>query len=286
MRQRATAPSWSRALSRVSPNVSRESTDEDQGTATDTYVQRYRRGFHRCQPAVVAGNGGLRSRRATASGRRARVGQAPTGPPCAVPADLLTGPVLTHDPAYHGRLIDGALGRGRCAAVTALTAPRSVGQTPTQARSATPAPAACAQGWAAVSSYDYTITDPTGAVTHTPRLAGHVLPGDTIRASFTVKPRLAKCATVRVSLATYAALSLAHDAHALSQQALYQSAPGLFGAGAHNLALRVDVPARPLAASADTPSPVRPRIAGGLVRRPLVFHDRARLLMRAVRPLD
>ncbi len=143
------------------------------------------------------------------------------------------------------------------------------------------APAACAQGWAAVSSYDYTITDPTGAVTRTPRLAGHVLPGDTIRASFTIKPRPTGCATVRVSLATYAAPSLAHDAHALSQQVLYQSATGLFGAGAHNLALRVDVPARPLAVSADTPSPVRPRIAGGLVDRPLVVHDRARLLMRA-----
>jgi len=215
---------------------------------------------------------------------RVRVQWAPAGPPCAVQADLLTGPVLTHDPAYHGRLIDGALGRGRCAAVAALTTPRRMGQAHMTARPS--APAACAQGWAAVSSYDYTITDPTGAVTRTPRLAGHVLPGDTIRASFTIKPRPTGCATVRVSLATYAAPSLTHDAHALSQQALYQSATGLFGAGAHNLALQVDVPARPLAVSADTPSPVRPRIAGGLVRRPLVVHDRARLLMRAVQPLD
>ncbi len=62
---------------------------------------------------------------------------------------------------------------------------------------------------------------------------------------------------VRVSLASYAAPSLAHDARALSQQALYQAATGLFGAGAHDLALRVDVPARPLA----DPTRVRPRIA-------------------------
>jgi len=201
-----------------------------------------------------------------------RVQWMPAGPPCSVQVDLLTGPVLTRNPAYHGRLIDGALGRGHCAAVAPLAAPRSAGQARTQARSAAPSPSACTQGWAAVSSYDYTITDPTGAVMRTPRLAGHVLPGDTIQASFTIKPRPARCATVRVSLASYAAPSLANDARALSQQALYQSATGLFGAGAHNLALRVDVPARRLA----IPSPVRPHIAGVRVRGTLVFHHRAR----------
>jgi len=185
-----------------------------------------------------------------------RVQWTPAGPPCSVQVDFLTGPVLTHDPAYHGRLIDGALGRGRCAAVAALIAPHSAGQARTQARSAAPSPS-CAQGWAAVSSYDYMITDPSGAVTRTPRLAGRVLPGDRIQASFTIKPRPVGCAMVRVSLASYAAPSLAHDARALSQQALYQSATGLFGAGAHDLALRVDVPARPLA----VPAHVRPRIA-------------------------
>jgi uncharacterized repeat protein (TIGR01451 family) len=206
-----------------------------------------------------------------------RVQWTPAGPPCSVQADLLTGPVLTHAPAYHGRLIDGALGRGRCAAVAALAAPRSAGQARTQARSAAPSPSACTQGWAAVSSYDYTITGPTGAVMRTPRLAGHVLPGDTIQASFTIKPRPARCATVRVSLASYAAPSLANNARALSQQALYQSATRLFGAGAHNLALRVDVPARPLA----VPSSVRPRIAGVRVRGTRVFHHRARRSVHA-----
>jgi len=206
-----------------------------------------------------------------------RVQWTPAGPPCSVQADLLTGPVLTHAPAYHGRLIDGALGRGRCAAVAALAAPRSAGQARTQARSAAPSPSACTQGWAAVSSYDYTITGPTGAVMRTPRLAGHVLPGDTIQASFTIKPRPARCATVRVSLASYAAPSLANNARALSQQALYQSATGLFGAGAHNLALRVDVPARPLA----VPSSVRPHIAGVRVRGTRVFHHRARRSVHA-----
>ena len=89
-----------------------------------------------------------------------RVQWTPAGPPCSVQVDLLTGPVLTHDPAYHGRLIDGALGRGRCTAVAALIAPHSAGQARTQARSAAPSPS-CAQGWAAVSSYDYMITDPS-----------------------------------------------------------------------------------------------------------------------------
>ena len=206
-----------------------------------------------------------------------RVQWTPAGSPCSVQADLLTGPVLTHAPAYHGRLIDGALGRGRCAAVAALAAPRSAGQARTQARSAAPSPSACTQGWAAVSSYDYTITGPTGAVMRTPRLAGHVLPGDTIQASFTIKPRPARCATVRVSLASYAAPSLANNARALSQQVLYQSATGLFGAGAHNLALRVDVPARPLA----VPSSVRPHIAGVRARGTRVFHHRARRSVHA-----
>jgi len=207
----------------------------------------------------------------------AQVRWAAAGPPCSVQVDLLTGPVLTHNPVYHGRLIDGVLGHGPCAPVAALRGASTTGRPLAPARPLAAAPSPCTQGWAAVSSYDYVITDPLGHVTRTPRLVGQVQPGDTIQASFTIKPRPRACATVQVSLASYAAPAGVINTRTLRQQVLYRSATGSFGAGVHDVALRVDVPASPLA----VPAPIRPHIAQVLVRGTLVFRDHTQLSVAA-----
>ena len=207
----------------------------------------------------------------------AQVRWAAPGPPCSVQVDLLTGPVLTHNPVYHGRLIDGVLGHGPCAPVAALRGASTTGRALAPARPLAAAPSPCTQGWAAVSSYDYVITDPLGHVTRTPRLVGQVQPGDTIQASFTIKPRPRACATVRVSLASYAAPAGVINTRTLRQQVLYRSATGIFGVGVHDVALRVDVPASPLA----VPAPIRPHIAQVLVRGTLVFRDHTQLSVAA-----
>ena len=207
----------------------------------------------------------------------AQVRWAAPGPPCSVQVDLLTGPVLTHNPVYHGRLIDGVLGHGPCAPVAALRGASTTGRPLAPARPLAAAPSPCTQGWAAVSSYDYVITDPLGHVTRTPRLVGQVQPGDTIQASFTIKPRPRACATVRVSLASYAAPAGVINTRTLRQQVLYRSATGIFGVGVHDVALRVDVPASPLA----VPAPIRPHIAQVLVRGTLVFRDHTQLSVAA-----
>jgi hypothetical protein len=100
--------------------------------------------------------------------------------------------------------------------------------------SSTPTPCAV-NGSAALESHSYTINGGSS----TSALQGNVLAGDQVVVHFTIA---AGCSNVRVSLVSYTAPSALPDRTSSQQEAVYDSASGLFSAGSDHT-LQVTVPA-------------------------------------------
>lgn len=138
---------------------------------------------------------------------------------------------------YAARFIAGGLGEGPCASGAASAPPVGVIRGETIFTSAR----ACVDR-RAVTRYVFAVTRPHAlrpvASLH---LLGLVRPGETVWVTFTVGHLPAGCAAVRLTLASYVAVSTRLADR--ERQVLYQYQTGDFKPGTHRLALSVAVPA-------------------------------------------